>query len=256
MSGMTNGPTVNSAGSDQIMGRTDFSLVLGGPLFQLLRRAHLSDDAFGRRRPREVPRCNAPADCGGTRRAPSHAHRDAHPAGSPAGPGGCHGRAGRGDRLGVSTAQLGGRRVVADGLRVRGRNHGGLAPLPGAGHGHLVRDAGRGWLQPDAGGHPVRLRRPADLPVPARPVVFPAVHLDSTALEDLTDPAESGNSMRNGCAGRRTGTMRCLEPGTSSRSPTWATVTRISAACGWYRSRRTRYCNSRWRPWHHSCRWY
>ena len=33
------------AGDDSMLAEQDFSLVLGGPLFQLLRRAHLSDDA-------------------------------------------------------------------------------------------------------------------------------------------------------------------------------------------------------------------
>lgn len=54
MSGTTNGPTMNQAGSRQILGRTDFSLVLGGPLFQVLRRAHLSDDALTLQRRRIV----------------------------------------------------------------------------------------------------------------------------------------------------------------------------------------------------------
>src|SRR4051812_5775271 len=36
----------STASEDTIRGAQDFSLVLGGPLFQLLRRAHLSDDAL------------------------------------------------------------------------------------------------------------------------------------------------------------------------------------------------------------------
>jgi hypothetical protein len=34
---------------------TDFSLVLGGPLYQLLRRAHLSDDALSLQRRGALP---------------------------------------------------------------------------------------------------------------------------------------------------------------------------------------------------------
>ena len=34
------------ANSPQLTDPPDFSLVLGGPLYQLLRRAHLSDDAL------------------------------------------------------------------------------------------------------------------------------------------------------------------------------------------------------------------
>ena len=43
-----------SDGADLLKHPTDFSLVLGGPLFQLLRRAHLSDDALTMARRRVV----------------------------------------------------------------------------------------------------------------------------------------------------------------------------------------------------------
>jgi hypothetical protein len=43
-----------SAGADLLRYPTDFSLVLGGPLFQLLRRAHLSDDALTMARRRVI----------------------------------------------------------------------------------------------------------------------------------------------------------------------------------------------------------
>jgi len=43
-----------SAGADLLRHPTDFSLVLGGPLFQLLRRAHLSDDALTMARRRVI----------------------------------------------------------------------------------------------------------------------------------------------------------------------------------------------------------
>jgi hypothetical protein len=36
----------SKSGDDFLQEKRDFSLVLGGPLFQLLRRAHLSDDAL------------------------------------------------------------------------------------------------------------------------------------------------------------------------------------------------------------------
>jgi hypothetical protein len=41
-------------GAERLLHETDFSLVLGGPLFQLLRRAHLSDDALTMARQRIV----------------------------------------------------------------------------------------------------------------------------------------------------------------------------------------------------------
>src|SRR5687767_6954565 len=43
-----------TAGSPSIFGPQDFSLVLGGPLFQLLRKARLSDDALKLSRQRIV----------------------------------------------------------------------------------------------------------------------------------------------------------------------------------------------------------
>jgi hypothetical protein len=46
--------TTSSDGADLLKHPTDFSLVLGGPLFQLLRRAHLSDDALTLARRRVV----------------------------------------------------------------------------------------------------------------------------------------------------------------------------------------------------------
>ena len=46
--------TAPSDGADLLKHPTDFSLVLGGPLFQLLRRAHLSDDALTMARRRVV----------------------------------------------------------------------------------------------------------------------------------------------------------------------------------------------------------
>ncbi|MCU0971047.1 MAG: hypothetical protein MUF57_04435 [Gammaproteobacteria bacterium] len=39
-------PSTPADGSNPLENPPDFSLVLGGPLFQLLRRAHLSDDAL------------------------------------------------------------------------------------------------------------------------------------------------------------------------------------------------------------------
>jgi hypothetical protein len=48
-------PTTSpSDGADLLRHPTDFSLILGGPLFQLLRRAHLSDDALTMARRRVV----------------------------------------------------------------------------------------------------------------------------------------------------------------------------------------------------------
>jgi hypothetical protein len=49
-------PPVSGRGTEPVPGRDapDFSLVLGGPLFQLLRRAHLSDDAMSMARRRVV----------------------------------------------------------------------------------------------------------------------------------------------------------------------------------------------------------
>lgn len=44
----------SSPGADLLRHPTDFSLVLGGPLFQLLRRAHLSDDALTMARRRVI----------------------------------------------------------------------------------------------------------------------------------------------------------------------------------------------------------
>jgi hypothetical protein len=46
--------TAPSDGADLLRHPTDFSLILGGPLFQLLRRAHLSDDALTMARRRVV----------------------------------------------------------------------------------------------------------------------------------------------------------------------------------------------------------
>ena len=46
--------TAPSDGADLLKHPTDFSLVLGGPLFQLLRRAHLSDDALTMARRRVI----------------------------------------------------------------------------------------------------------------------------------------------------------------------------------------------------------
>lgn len=43
---MESGATNSGDGFGSLLGQQDFSLVLGGPLFQLLRRAHLSDDAL------------------------------------------------------------------------------------------------------------------------------------------------------------------------------------------------------------------
>ncbi len=38
--------STSASGDSLLLNPQDFSLVLGGPLFQLLRRAHLSDDAL------------------------------------------------------------------------------------------------------------------------------------------------------------------------------------------------------------------
>ncbi len=169
-----------SDGADLLKHPTDFSLVLGGPLFQLLRRAHLSDDALtmARRRvvviallawlPLLVLSALEGRALGGSVAVPFLLDVEVHirylvalpllvgrraggaPAHAPRG-GALHGAAldrrqcraaiRGGHHLGVPAAQLGARRGAADRLRLRRRHPGRLAPVPGAAHRHLVRNA-------------------------------------------------------------------------------------------------------------------
>ena len=183
----------------------DFSLVLGGPLFQLLRRAHLTDDALSLQRRRIIvialvawlPLLLLSAIdgqlLGGVAvpflldvevqvkflvvvplliAAELVVHQRMRTLGkvfrerkllSPGRRGAIRCRC----CLGLSAAQLGGCRVAADSLCLRGGDHVCLASLHGARHVHLVRDGGRRRLQAHAGRDVVRLRQPAFFPVPA-----------------------------------------------------------------------------------------
>ena len=147
--------------SNRLQTPPDFSLVLGGPLFQLLRRAHLSDDALGlvrlrivgylaaglvaapgalcsgrapvgRERGRPLPEgcggsCqapggHAPVDHCRVRRAPPHTSPPAAIPGTQIDPRQCDATVRGGDRFGAPAAQLGVRRSAAPRLRLWGRH--------------------------------------------------------------------------------------------------------------------------------------
>ena len=207
----------------------DFSLVLGGPLYQLLRRAYLSGEALellGRRilvisllawlpllvlsvwagqalggganSTVPVGRGGARPFSGGTAAADPRGaggpHADASAgAAIPGAPSGSGERAGpvRG-RGGVSApvAQLGCGRGASHRAGVRGRRPDHLASLCGAGHGHLVCGASGGAVAALAGRVMVRLCQPADVPVHAAALVFPVVHLGAVALAGVAPRTE------------------------------------------------------------------
>ena len=160
----------------------DFSLVLGGPLFQLLRRSRLMDDALellrrriiiislfawlplfllsalerqvlggechrtlpaGRGSSRQVPAGDAPADRCRACGAPAHALRGEAIPGAPFDSGERQGAFRCRRRVGIPAAQLSVRRGAADRLRVRRRHPDCLAPVHVTRHGHMVRDTGR-----------------------------------------------------------------------------------------------------------------
>ncbi len=73
----------------------------------------------------------------------------------------------------------------------------------GARHEHVVRDAVRGRLEAFARRDVVWLREPADLPVPAVPLVFPASHLDTVSLAGLPHQVETAS--RSSRSARRPG---------------------------------------------------
>ena len=78
-------------------------------------------------------------------------------------------------RVGAQAAQFGARRGAADRLGVCRRYPDHLAPLRAARRGDVVRGTVRGRFEALARRDVVWLREPADLPVPAVPLVFPTV---------------------------------------------------------------------------------
>ena len=210
----------------------DFSLVLGGPIYQLLRRAHLSDDALTlvhrrilagvlvtwlpllllcdvggpgmggrhqgplsprRRNTRAVSRRDAAPHPGRARRPPSHAAgcvavQRARPDSRP-GPAPLQ----RGNWIGIASAEFVGRRARSRGSRIRVRR-----PMAGL-HRRRREHVGRGTVagnrrrvrQAVARRLVARGRQPARLPVLARPLVFPRVHLGPLPLARVTHRAEA-----------------------------------------------------------------
>ena len=184
----------------------DFSLVLGGPLFQLLRRAHLADDALMLVRQRVIvialfawlPLLVLSAlegqVLGGSAAVPFLLDVEVHVRflvalplliiaelvvhqrmrplraaipGTQFDSRERHAAVRGRHRVGVQAAQLGARRGAADRLRIWRRHPDRLAPLHRARHGDVVRDTVRRWLEALARRDVVWLREPADLPVPA-----------------------------------------------------------------------------------------
>ena len=191
---------------------TDFSLVLGGPLFQLLRRAHLSDDALMMARQRVIviallawlpllvlSALEGRALGGGVAvpflfdvevqirylvalplliGAELIVHRRMRSIleifqERRLIPEPAMPRFDAAIASAMRLAQLGARRDPADRPRVWRRHPGRLAPVPGARRGHLVRDAFSGRLDAVVRRHLVWLRQPAAVPVPAPALVLP-----------------------------------------------------------------------------------
>ncbi len=194
----------------------DFSLVLGGPLYQLLRRSRLTGDTLELLHRRVIVLTAAGLGavasvvaCGGhslawARHAAVPARRGharpstagaaaAHPGrtgrehatgphgagvrGSRDGPG-C-GPAGirRSHRLGHAPAQFDRRGGAAHRVRLRRRGWVHMAEADGARRGHLVRRAGQWNTAAVACRVVAGPREPADCPVPPAALVFPAVDL-------------------------------------------------------------------------------
>ena len=188
----------------------DFSLVLGGPLFQLLRRSHLAGNALElvRRPPHHHPAARLAAPPGPLGAGRTGAGRER---GRPL-PAGCgsacplsggaaavdRGRAGGAPAYAVRGAAIPGTPLDSRErpATVRGRHHVGtaaaqlrtrrgaaacfclycwrpadLAPVPGAPDGHVVRGADRRGVAALAHRRVVWLRESAALPVPAAALV-------------------------------------------------------------------------------------
>ena len=210
---------------DSIDKSTDFSLVLGGPLYQLFRRAHLTGGALELLRQRILcdlaasPGCrsccsplwkdrrwaavslypssgrgssyqvfsgSAALDPCRTRGSSAHAFcREAIPGT----------QFDRRERfatvwwshyVGISGAQLGGRRGAADRIRLCRRDPDYLAPLHSACRSHVVRSAEQRGVETLAQRNVVQLFEPPALPVPAAALVFSDLHLDALSLAGVT----------------------------------------------------------------------
>ncbi len=216
---------------DLLQDPQDFSLVLGGPLFQLMRRSHLADDALllvrrrivvhrghllvaapgarssrgpaarrecvgalpgGCRSSRSLPRCSTAADRCGDRRPPAHAQRgQAVPRAS------LDSRQRDdalrcSDRCGLPTPQFATCRGPVARLRVCGRDSGRLATVRCARHGHVVRDSIGRRAATLACGNVVWLRELAYLPVLADPLVLSYFHLGAVSLARIAHRVAPG----------------------------------------------------------------
>src|SRR6184192_716711 len=128
----------------------------------------------------------APVDRCRARGEPAHASSGAAIPATQCGSRECHDAVQCRHRVGISAAQLGARRGAADRLRVCGWYPDRLAPVPGTRLGHVVRDTIRRRLEGLACWDVVWLREPADLPVPAGPLVFSTLHLEPFYLAGIT----------------------------------------------------------------------
>ena len=91
----------------------------------------------------------------------------------------------RGHRLGDAPAQFGGGGGAADRVRLRRRRRIHLAHAGRPGRDELVRRAGGREIAAVAGRLVAGLRQPAAVPVPAPALVFPAVHLGALPVAGL-----------------------------------------------------------------------
>ena len=236
---------MSKLGAASITNPPDFSLVLGGPLYQLLRRARLSDDALSLTHKRIIVMCSiawlpllvlslwrAGVRRGRSRpvlldidvhvrflvamplliaaelvvhqrmRAVAKVFLDRHLIPDADMP-----RFDAAIRVGDPAAQLGVRRGVAHRPRLWRRHSGGLAPLHGARCRDVVRDVVRRRVEGLARGMLVWLREPADLPVPAVPLVLSTDHLDPLRVAGVAHRVEpgrhpSGSRRRSGISRR------------------------------------------------------